>query len=56
MRTIIIGDIHGCDRAFAALLERARIEPARDTIVLLGDILDRGPNAWGVYQRVLQIS
>ena len=56
MRTIIIGDIHGCDRAFAALLDATRINPARDTIVLLGDILDRGPNAWGVYQRVVQIS
>ena len=56
MQTVIIGDIHGCDRAFAALLDATRIDPARDTLVLLGDILDRGPNAWGVYQRVVQFS
>jgi serine/threonine protein phosphatase 1 len=39
-----IGDIHGCDVALERLLER--IAPtADDTVVVLGDIVDRGPNS-----------
>lgn len=51
MRTLIIGDIHGCDQAFAALLDKVQIDVASDTLVLLGDIMDRGPDSWEVYQR-----
>lgn len=40
-RTIAIGDIHGCATALHALLKA--FEPQRtDTIVLLGDYVDRG--------------
>jgi predicted phosphodiesterase len=43
-RVIAIGDIHGCAREFEALLERLR--PAReDRIVLLGDLVNRGPDS-----------
>lgn len=43
-RTLAIGDIHGCSIAFYALLEA--IAPERgDTIVLLGDLIDRGPSS-----------
>jgi serine/threonine protein phosphatase 1 len=42
-RLLAIGDIHGCDVAFETLLEE--LGPRReDTIVLLGDVVDRGPN------------
>jgi serine/threonine protein phosphatase 1 len=45
-RTIAIGDIHGCSRAFATLL--AVIEPMPDdVIVTLGDYVNRGPNSRG---------
>jgi serine/threonine protein phosphatase 1 len=46
-RTIAIGDIHGCSNALFTLLNL--IEPtAKDTIILLGDYVDRGPDSAGV--------
>lgn len=41
-RTIAIGDIHGCHIALETLL--AVVAPTTaDTVVLLGDVIDRGP-------------
>ena len=46
-RTIAIGDIHGCVDALRSLL--AVIQPdSTDTIIPLGDYIDRGPNSAGV--------
>jgi serine/threonine protein phosphatase 1 len=45
-----IGDIHGRSDLFAALLDAAAREPrraARRVIVLLGDLIDRGPDNLG---------
>jgi predicted phosphodiesterase len=43
-RLIAIGDIHGCHAEFAELLER--VSPAKeDRIVLLGDLINRGPDS-----------
>jgi len=42
-RTLAIGDIHGCDVALETLLKELVPRPA-DTIVVLGDVVDRGPN------------
>lgn len=53
-RTIAIGDIHGCDRALAAVLEAISPNPD-DTIVALGDYVDRGPNTRGVIDRLIQL-
>ncbi|MDB6126456.1 MAG: metallophosphoesterase [Verrucomicrobia bacterium] len=43
-RLIAIGDIHGCDREFEDLLEKLAPEK-RDRIVLLGDLVNRGPDS-----------
>jgi serine/threonine protein phosphatase 1 len=54
MRELAIGDIHGCLRSFDKLLEL--IQPQReDTLVLLGDYVDRGPDACGVLNRILEL-
>ncbi len=54
MRTLVIGDIHGCLRAFDALLEL--IEPHEDDLlVTLGDYVDRGPDSAGVLRRLTQL-
>jgi serine/threonine protein phosphatase 1 len=43
-RLIAIGDIHGCAVEFAEML--ARLEPQKeDRIVLLGDLVNRGPDS-----------
>ncbi len=53
-RTIAIGDIHGCLTALEVLLEL--IQPrSEDTIVALGDYVDRGPNTRGVIDRLLTL-
>jgi serine/threonine protein phosphatase 1 len=54
MRTIAIGDIHGCSLALSALLERIRLEPS-DRLVFLGDYVDRGPDSRGVLDIILTL-
>ncbi|MBI5766285.1 MAG: metallophosphoesterase [Verrucomicrobia bacterium] len=43
-RTIAIGDIHGCAREFEALLEKLALT-SRDRLILLGDLVNRGPDS-----------
>ncbi|MCY2974910.1 MAG: metallophosphoesterase family protein [Planctomycetota bacterium] len=43
-RVIAIGDIHGCVDALRALVESIQPTP-EDTLVLLGDYVDRGPHS-----------
>lgn len=53
-RTIAIGDIHGCSAALAALVEA--IDPqADDTIITLGDYIDRGPDSRSVIELLLRL-
>lgn len=50
-RTLAIGDVHGCDTALRTLL--GLIAPTQaDTVVLLGDLVDRGPNTADVLEQV----
>jgi serine/threonine protein phosphatase 1 len=43
MRTLAIGDVHGCWRALRALLDAVAPGPD-ERLILLGDYVDRGPN------------
>ncbi len=53
-RTIAIGDIHGCSLALASLIEM--IDPGpEDTLILLGDYIDRGPDTRGVIDQLLSL-
>ena len=56
MRTIIIGDIHGCCGSLNALLDRIRPDPERDRLVFLGDLFDRGPDSFGVLHRIMKLA
>jgi serine/threonine protein phosphatase 1 len=54
-RTIAIGDIHGCSTALDALLQA--IGPRQDdTIVCLGDFVDRGMDSKGVLDRLIALA
>jgi serine/threonine protein phosphatase 1 len=55
MRTWAIGDIHGCASALRGLL--AWILPTRqDTLITIGDYIDRGPDSKGVVDQLLALS
>ena len=53
-RLIAIGDIHGCSLALEALLKAIDPTP-EDTIVTLGDYIDRGPDSRGVIDQLLAL-
>jgi serine/threonine protein phosphatase 1 len=54
MRTLAIGDIHGCAHALDTLLEVVHLRPD-DCIITLGDYVDRGPDSYGVLERLLAL-
>lgn len=54
MRTIAIGDIHGCRRSLEALVEMIDLQP-EDTLVTLGDYVDRGPDSRGVIEFLMRL-
>ena len=47
MRTIIIGDVHGCRIELEALLDRVGFTSG-DQLVFVGDLVARGPDSLGV--------
>jgi diadenosine tetraphosphatase ApaH/serine/threonine PP2A family protein phosphatase len=54
MATIAVGDVHGNLAALNDILDQIRGESARgDTIVFLGDYIDRGPDAKGCVDAIL---
>ena len=54
MRTLAIGDIHGCHVALTCLLEQVQPHP-EDRIVFLGDYIDRGPASREVVDTLLSL-
>ncbi len=50
-----IGDIHGCARQLATLLDRIPYDRQRDTLVFLGDYINRGPDAKGVLDILVEL-
>jgi serine/threonine protein phosphatase 1 len=53
MRTLAIGDIHGCHTALVTLLRQALPQP-EDQVVFLGDYIDRGRDSRAVLDCLLQ--
>jgi bis(5'-nucleosyl)-tetraphosphatase (symmetrical) len=49
-RTIIVGDIHGCIEEFEELIQALKYDKRYDRLILLGDLIDRGPNSPAVVQ------
>lgn len=44
-RALIIGDVHGCFDVLRAELEAVGYDAAKDTLLFLGDLVDRGPQS-----------
>ncbi|MFT4243104.1 MAG: symmetrical bis(5'-nucleosyl)-tetraphosphatase [Acidovorax sp.] len=51
MALYCIGDIQGCDAALGRLLDEIGFSPSRDTVYLLGDLVNRGPDSAAVLRR-----
>jgi bis(5'-nucleosyl)-tetraphosphatase (symmetrical) len=48
----LVGDVQGCDGALERLLQVIGFSPSRDHLVLLGDLVNRGPASLAVVRRV----
>jgi serine/threonine protein phosphatase 1 len=53
MDTYVFADIHGMQHKLQLLLDRIAFRADRDTIVFLGDYIDRGPNSKGVLDTII---
>ena len=53
MALYLIGDVQGCDAALTHLLDEISFSPSRDTLYLLGDLVNRGPDSAGVLRRMM---
>lgn len=52
MRTIFVGDIHGCYREFMLLLGKIKYNDKHDRLILLGDLINKGPDSKKVLEFV----
>ena len=48
MSTYVIGDIHGCFDQFIELLKKINYKKDEDKLILLGDLVNRGPDSLSV--------
>lgn len=55
MKTFVIGDVHGRCAQMLVLLEMIPRDESYDTLVFLGDLIDRGPDAPGCVEHVLKL-
>lgn len=54
-RTIIVGDIHGCIDEFNELIKKLSYNKNTDRMILLGDLIDRGPDSAAVVKRAREM-
>lgn len=48
-----IGDVQGCDAPLGRLLDEIGFSPSRDTLYVLGDLINRGPDSAAVLRRLI---
>jgi bis(5'-nucleosyl)-tetraphosphatase (symmetrical) len=53
MALYLIGDVQGCDAPLGRLLQKIDFSPSRDTLYLLGDLVNRGPDSDRVLRRLM---
>lgn len=50
MRTLFVGDVHGCSSSLRALVAEAR----PDRLILVGDLFAKGPDPLGVWEIIVE--
>ncbi len=55
MALYLIGDVQGCDEALGRLLDALAFSPSRDQLLLLGDVVNRGPSNAAVMARLVAL-
>ena len=49
-RHIFVGDVHACVYEMQELFDKLHYDPVHDRMILLGDLIDRGPDSVGVVE------
>ncbi|QHI98073.1 symmetrical bis(5'-nucleosyl)-tetraphosphatase [Xylophilus rhododendri] len=52
MAIYLMGDLQGCEAPLAQLLQETGFSPSRDTLYVLGDLVNRGPDSAGTLRRL----
>ena len=55
MALYCIGDLQGCNEPFQRLLQKIDFSPSRDTVYLLGDLVNRGPHSLAVLRHLSRL-
>ncbi len=55
MSMYCIGDLQGCNEPFQRLLKAIDFSPSRDTLYLLGDLVNRGPDSLAVLRSLAEM-
>jgi len=55
MSTYVVSDIHGCAQTFRRLLNVIGLKRIDDVLVIIGDVIDRGPDSRGVIEAIIQM-
>lgn len=55
MKTFAISDIHGCFQEFELLLAKLPIDLKEDRLVILGDMIDRGPDTKQLLDKLIDM-
>ena len=52
-RILAVGDIHGCLDKLKKLMDVIKWRPDEDTLIFIGDYVDRGPDSSGVIEYII---
>ena len=52
---LVVGDIHGCYKAFRKILKKSKFKASRDQLWLTGDLVNRGPKSADVVRHVMDL-
>lgn len=56
MKTILISDIHGCLEELEELLDKIKYTPKEHRLIIIGDLVDRGPYSAKVVQKIRKMN